>query len=489
MSSCDINKDPLADYSDVTQGETEKGEKIVFKNKTEVESHMRLIYNQLRDRQEHWYLDLLVVADTHADNAYAGTTGAEVIPFENNALDATNSIIQRDWNRYMEDIGKANMLIVNVDGVNDTSFTQAERATYKAQAKIFRAMIFFDMVHLWGSFPAITFVADDITAETIEEVYPQYFPKPNTEEEVYKQIESDLLDAIAAAPDYSLLDKTLFTKTVAYTLLAKIYAEKPLRDYAKVIEYSDKVTASGPTLVSDFSDLFGMNAENNDIKKRNTSESILEAQFLSGMGNWVTWMFGRDILNWDNSFSWAKWVTPSRDLIKLYTTEGDNVRFEQSVVYYNTTWSNYYPKDKYPFMYKCRSNVSSIIKYRYADVLLMKAEALIMKDSPDLNSAATIINQIRNRVGLADLTTTQKANKENMLNAYLNERRMELAFEGQRWFDLVRLDKVEEVMNAVYALDSGRKPRVYPFDKNSYRMPIPQSALDQNENLVQNPGY
>ena len=69
------------------------------------------------------------------------------------------------------------------------------------------------------------------------------------------------------------------------------------------------------------------------------------------------------------------------------------------------------------------------------------------------------------------------------------ERRLELAFEGQRWFDLVRLDKVEEVMNAVYAKDSGRKAQVYAFDKNSYRLPIPQSVIDANDKIQQNPGY
>ena len=76
-----------------------------------------------------------------------------------------------------------------------------------------------------------------------------------------------------------------------------------------------------------------------------------------------------------------------------------------------------------------------------------------------------------------------------MLNALLKERRLELAFEGQRWFDLVRLDKVEEVMNAVYAKDSGRKSQVYQFDVDSYRLPIPQTVIDANDKIHQNPGY
>ena len=54
-------------------------------------------------------------------------------------------------------------------------------------------------------------------------------------------------------------------------------------------------------------------------------------------------MFGRDLLDWNNSFTWAKWVTPSRDLIALFTSEGDTQRLDESVVYYECTWSNYYP--------------------------------------------------------------------------------------------------------------------------------------------------
>ncbi|MDL2247338.1 RagB/SusD family nutrient uptake outer membrane protein [Bacteroides sp. OttesenSCG-928-J23] len=488
-TACSLDNDPLGQHSELTEGVKESDSKNPFASQADVESHMELIYKQMKDRQEHWYNDLLLIADSHADNAYAGTTGAEVLPYETNSIEGSNSVLKRDWDRYLEDVGKANTLICFVDDVEDTSFTDSARRRYKAQAKIFRAMIYFEMVRIWGRVPLVTTVADDITSENIEEVYPQYFPQQSEEVEVYQLIEQDLLEALADAPDNNPANKTLFTKSVAHTLLAKIYAEKPLRNYAKVVEYADKVTAAGFDLVDDFSDLFGMNDAVTDIKMRNTKEAILEAQFLPGGGNWCTWMFGRDLINWENNFTWAKWVTPSRDLINAFNEEGDQIRLEQSVVYYPCTWSYYYPANNYPFMYKCRSAYSSLIKFRYADVLLLKAEALILKDSPELEAAAGIIDRIRNRVGLGKLSASARANKDAMLNALLKERRLELAFEGQRWFDLCRLDKVEEVMNAVYAKDSGRKAQAYPFDKNSYKLAIPQGAIDQNENLQQNPGY
>ena len=490
VTSCSLDYDPVSDFSEVTIGDQGgSGSTIPFKNRAEMLTQYNAMYSRMRDNQEHWYLDVMLLAEAHSDNAYGGTTGAEVIPFENNSVDGGNSVLDRDWNRYLSDIATANKITYYIDSVPDALFQQAERERWKAEAKIYRAMILFDMTRIWGDIPLITTVAGDITAENIEEVYPNYFPEQKPAAEVYAQIVKDLTEALPYAPESNATDKTKLSKSVAYALLTKVYAEKPIRDYAKVVQYADEVLKGGFSLVTNYEDLFGMNADNTDCKARNTAESIFELQYPVGSGNWVNWMFGRNLSNWDESFTWAKWVTPSRDLIKAYQNEGDNVRYAQSIVYYETTWSNYYPSSNYPFMYKCRSSHSNIIKLRLADILLLKAEALIMKDSPDLSGAATIINTIRNRVGLDPLSSSVTSSKESMLTALLNERRLELAFEGQRWFDLCRLGKVEEVMNAVYAKDSGRKNRINQFTENSYKLPIPQAALDQNANLVQNPGY
>ncbi|MHC8947778.1 RagB/SusD family nutrient uptake outer membrane protein [Sphingobacterium hungaricum] len=488
-TSCSLVRDPLDTFSDVTQGVDEKGKVIVFKDKAAVENHLVTIYRQMRDRQEHWYVDALLIGDSHSDNAYAGTTGAEVVPFENNAIEGSNSVLLRDWNRFMEDIARANLLIVNIDSVEDNALTSAERLQMKAEAKIFRALILFDMARMWGDIPVITKTAGDITSETIGEVYDDYFPAQNTELEAYQQVEADCLDAIKNAPNSNPANKTLFSKSVAKALLVKLYAEKPMRDYSKVIQYADELAAEGFDLADNYSDLFGMNAATTDIKMRNTKESILEAQFFSGSGNWATWMFGRDLTNYNNSFTWAKWITPSRDLIKTFQDEGDQIRFSESVVYYAAGWSNYYPSANYPFMFKLRSAFNSIIKLRYADILLLKAEALIQGPSQNLPAAAAIIDKVRARVNLPALSNATKASPDLMLQALLKERRLELAFEGQRWYDLVRLEKVESVMNAVYAKDSGRLKQIYPFNSSSYRLPIPQTVIDQNPKIVQNPGY
>ena len=496
--SCNLDTNPLDTYSDATQGAIENGKHVILKDKEAVINQRAVLYQRLKDAQEYGYLDLLLLAESHSDNAYAGSPSAETTPFEVNSIEGSNPNLQRDWTGYYTDVAQANILINGIDSLNDPSLSAAEANRYRSEGLIFRALTYFNLVRIWGHIPIVTVVGEDITAENIKEVYPTYFPKQSPELEVYQQIEKDLLEAVQYAPDNNPSDKTLLTKSVARALLAKIYAEKPLRDYNKVITYVNQLDADGFKLESDFATLFGVTLANpalppsatnkaNDAKIRNSVESILEVQYPVASGNWATWMFGRPLNDWNFYFTWAKWITPSRDLIKAFQSAGDTKRFNETVVYYSCGWNIYYPADNYAFMYKTRSAYNNIYKIRYADLLLLKAEALIQ--TCDLAGGAAIINQTRARAGLGALPASATSNANNAINALLNERRLELTLEGQRWFDLARLGKVEEVMNAVYAKDSGRPAQVYPFDENSYKLPIPQNEIDLNPNLVQNPGY
>lgn len=427
---------------------------------------------------------MLLIGDSHSDNAYAGTTGAEVVPFETNSIDGSNTVLQRDWDRYQEDIAQSNVLVSGLRNlIEEGKVNATEGRQWQAEGRLFRAIAMFDMARLWGSFPVVTEIAKTITSKNIEEVWPTYFPPRTTPEECYAQIISDLEFAAANAPDFNGADRTVLSKTVALAMLAKVYAEKPVQDYNKVIEYANLVKLTpGMELEPDYATLWGYDEEKKDCVKRNTSEGILEVHYTTGNGNWETWMYGRQLDDWDFYFTWAKWITPSRDLISDFEKEGDEVRFNESVVYYECTWSNYYPAAHYPFMYKCRSSYQNRYKLRLADIMLLQAEAYayLGKNS----EAASLVNEIRNRVGLAPVDASG-----DMIETVLHERRLELAFEGQRWFDLCRNGKVEKYMNAVYAKDSGRLPQKRLFDANSYLLPVPQKALDENVNLEQNPGY
>lgn len=498
FASCSLDYEPLDTYSDITEGVSKDSTDAVFRDKAAVLSHRQTLHNLYKNGQEHWYLDMLLLAESHSDNAYAGAPNAETTPFEVNSIEGSNTNLKRDWNKYMGDIAQANKMINNIDKVTDATLTDAERQQFRAEAKILRAMIYFDMVRIWGNVPLVITEAGDITSETISDVYEAYFPPQTDALTIYKQVEEDLLEGLQYAPNNNVEDKTMFTKSVARALLAKIYAEKPLRDYDKVIQYADELAQDGFELIDNYADLFEViltdptlpPSQDNpaiDAKARNTKETIFEGQFFTGNANWITWMFGRPLDDWNFYFTWLKWITPSRDLIRTFNSEVGDKRLEQTVVYYNCDWNVYYPADEYAFMYKCRSKYNSMIKIRYADILLLKAEALI--DKGDFQGAANIINQTRNRAGLGNLPPQATTSKDAILRAYMKERRLELALEGQRWFDLVRLNKVEEVMNAVYAKDEGRPAQVYPFTSLSYILPIPQDVIDQNPNLIQNPGY
>ena len=486
MVACDLQKNPISDFSELTIStqDTTSGDRVKYKDRAAMEAVYKNLYQVMRDRQEHWFCDYLLYGESRTDNAYAGTTGAEVEPVETNTLDASISGIKRDWDRYLEDIAKANVVIFNIDSVPDPAFSQTERAQWKAEAKIFRALMLFDFAHFFGNVPIFLEEAPDITAENVEEVYPLYFPQPKTQEEAYRQCIKDLLEALPSAPALSD-DKTILSKTVARALLAKIYAEEATRNWDSVLYYCNAVEADGIQLVDNYSDLFGYNADLKDAQRRNTKEAILEMHYYAGSGNWCTWMFGRQLDDYDASFTWAKWITPSENLINDFLAEGDSIRFAETVVYYACNWSNYYPADHYPFMYKCRSSYSSIIKLRGADILLLKAEALAHKG--DLPAAAACVNQVRTRVHLAELPSNKCNSQDVMLESILHERRLELALEGQRLFDLVRFGQLENVMNNLK--DPRRLPLARPFTKDHALLPIPQSAIDQNSNLVQNPGY
>ena len=327
-TACSLDTEPISQASELTEGSQTDTTTAVLKNREAALSQRTALYKLFKNRQEHMHLDYLLLGEAHADNAYGGTTGQETIPTETNALDAATGTMSRDWSRYLEDIAKANVLINGVEQLHKKGeVSDAEYRQWCAEGQIFRALMMFRMVRMWGSLPVITKVAQTITSDNIKEVYPTYFPPRSTTEECYHQIIEDLEYAELNAPDISSTDRTLMSKTVAQAFLCKVYAEKAVRDYDKVIAYAEKVrNTPGVALEKDFSTLWGWNAKTKDCMKRNTTEGILEIQWFPGAGNWESWMYGRCLEDYDNSFTWAKWVTPSRDLIRAFEAENDTLR-------------------------------------------------------------------------------------------------------------------------------------------------------------------
>ncbi len=487
--SCSLDESPISNLSELTLGSTDStGSTVKYATRAQMLTQYEAIYNVLKGNAglEDWSADFLVISDTHADNAYRGAADAELTQLEQQKQNGINKNIERDWNGYYSLISAANRVITNVDSVPDPALTAAERKQWKSEAMVLRAWIMFDMVRLWGGIPLVLDEPPAITASNIEDVYSLYYPARNTAEEVYMRIINDLEFALeqGGVPDIDPSNKFVFSRTVANALLAKVFAEQPVRDYSKVVEYCQKVEQD-VSLVPRYGDLFDVNDSKTDVKNRNTSESIFEIPFSDG-GNWNTWLFGVDETDPNSVYDWAKWLTPSRDLIAAFDNEGDVVRKKATMIFASVSWSNHYPSGNYPHMHKMPSKFNSIIKIRLADILLLKAEAFVALG--DLSSAASLVNTIRSRVNLPNLSSSVTSNAEEMANAVLKERRLELAFEGQRWFDLVRTGKVFEVMNTLNSRDVGRLP-MDEVTKNTVLLPLPQSQIDINPNLIQNPGY
>ena len=96
VTSCNLDYNPVDTYSDVTEGvQTNTGEKLEFQTKADVESALTAIYELMKNRMEHWYLDLLLIGDSHSDNAYGGTTDSQAMPFENNSIEGSSPILCR----------------------------------------------------------------------------------------------------------------------------------------------------------------------------------------------------------------------------------------------------------------------------------------------------------------------------------------------------------------------------------------------------------
>ena len=488
--SCDLDLYPVTSYNEgnVTVDESSESQ---YSTRAQMQGLRDALYNSnARDIQEKGFLDWLVYNECRADNAYCGSlTTGEIVAIEANSQDGANKNVDRDWSWYLNQLTAANQIICNIDRVkeNDPTLTDKEYQEWKSEAFCWRSLMLYQMSQIWGAVPVITTIPPAITAENIEDVYDDYYPARADIDDVYERMITDLEYAVQYAPDVNHSNKFLFTKGFANGLLARIYAEKTRQDWNKVAQYCEAVEGMGYSLCEHYGDLWAYNDE--DTENRNTPESIFEVQWTRSSGNWVNWMLYRNAYDPDGSYSWAKWITPSRDLIAAYQAEGDTERMNATIKFDECTWSSYYPAENYAFMNKVPTGATSIIVMRLAEIYLLHAEALTMTGKLTGEAGAEgYVNKVRTRAGLAPLEPRATQSQEAMLDAVLHERRLELALEGFRFYDLVRHGKAKEIHDAMPLEDPYWQPR-YPLTDETILMPIPTTALEDNPRLVQNPGY
>jgi uncharacterized protein (UPF0297 family) len=415
-----------------------------------------------------------VNGDAQSDDAYAGGDNPANFQIDDYRIDAINLNVSRDWAYLYSTVGKANAVINNTQAVNDPALTPQRKAEMVGEASFIRAFMYFQLVQLWGDVPLQLKEVKTISASQLDAIYPLIFPARAPQEEVYRQIIADLEVALAGVR-VTAPHKGFITKGAVNTMLAKVYATQEPHDWNKVNQYCDAVIAGGYTLLPDYDKLWNNSQEN-------SSEAIFEIDYNGGItdGNWGTKIF--------RGLDWKKFNLPSNDLARAFDAEGDTKRKNSSIIFLDVTgkWSDpHWPQTKYPFINKYRTftegSNQNYIFYRLADVLLLKAEAL--NELGDLAGAAELVNRIRTRVSLPNTTAATQA---DMRLAIEKERRLELAFEGHRWYDLKRTGRAIAVMNAV----TGANNENLGYDLNEQRLlwPIPQAELDKNSKLTQNAG-
>jgi hypothetical protein len=445
-----------------------------YKTAKDAEGALIGAYDALQ--QEYYIWDYQTNGDTRADNTYAGGDNPTNFQIDKFQVNAINGNVERDWNQLYNGIMRANAVLDNVPNITDPVWTTDERKNQiLGEAKFLRALHYFHIVRNWGDVPLVLTMND-----------ADIFKTRTPAADVYAQIEKDLKEAEAVLPEtYSSPEQTRgrATKGGAQALLAKVYAQQ--LKYAECLEYCNKVLANtNYSLLPDYAQLF-------DGAHENSSEAIFEIQYHSdGEGDWGIQLITPESLTGDQ---WKKFNVPSHDLIQKMRAQGDSTRLHASVIFeFVTARPDEYPEnfgDPVPFIGKWKhpdgwNSPDNVIFIRLADIMLLKAEAL--NETSQTAQAIPIINTIRDRVDLPPTTATTQA---QVREAILNERRFELAFEGERWYDLLRAGAQYTITTMNALKGAGGNNLNYNVTQQKLLFPIPQTERDLNKNLSQNDGY
>lgn len=464
--------------SDLTKENTDTQEQVsAYSSVSDAKSELNGVYALFK--ADIYEGNAFYIGDCMSDNCYIGGDGVSEEQLDNLTVSATNSVIATSWSQFYAIVGSATNVIENVKLMDSSLIDDATRAQIIADAKFARAWVLFDIVKYWGDAPLTLQLIPSITVDNIDKWYPIMYPSRTSEEEIYAQIISDLDEnTIKNLPSKSS-GAFCGTQGAAYGLLAKIYAtmgKKSERNYSKVVDMCDNVIKQGYRLVPDFESLW-------TVDGKFSSESIFEMYFSDAaeQHNWAYWVLLTDVSG-DVVVSWRRYCTPTQDLVAKFDKEKD-VRYKSSIYWTAVPYDTYWPAKNYPLAYKIRQKESDIILLRLADILLLKAEALVELNRP--KEALIIVNDIRNRAGLSGLSLSLSVAEARL--AVENERQLELLFEGQRWWDLIRNERMEEVMKLAH--DKNGNLRFSEIPAWRAKLPIPQAQIDINERLTQNIGY
>ncbi len=447
-----------------------------------------------------WLNQVVPIGDIASDNAVSGGESASDVldlqQIDDYTLTPVNGTLANIWQYAYEGINRANyMTQYKTTNPGGQSVAFAGKDAMYGEVYFLRAYYYFTLTKMFGDVPLFTNKRLDLSnSGTL---------KRAAKAQVYQQIETDLKNATAVLPTVQAQQGRI-TRYAAQALLGKVYLYQNKYDSAATVLKSI-IDAGAFTLVSDFGSMFLASGENGteslfEIQYTNASPYYQWSNVLQGQGNYAVQQCGIRGLNGNDPMPYAAgWSTnlPSQDLAAAYSAgdqrkdvtvldieaykaanPGFNITY-QVAPYKNTGLYNqkYLPRRGQTSGQTELNYLNNQRIIRYADVLLMAAEAFNKSASPNDALAKTYLNQVRRRAfKVADASRDITATGSTLYTAILNERRLELAMEGERFFDLVRTGQAATVLGSKFKTG-----------KNEL-FPVPQVETTVS-GLSQNPGY
>jgi hypothetical protein len=433
-----------------------------------------------------------LLTEHRSDNTRSATLEGSRADFHRYVTDANNLQSEDYYQSMYEIIFRANNLLAFVSVADAANISK-----YTAEAKFLRAYAYFNLVRLYGSdddatggVPLVT----EVASSNEDELLFTRVPKST----VYNQIVLDLQEAVTAL-DNSFKGRA--SKAAAQGLLAKVYLSQPAPNFDGARQMCEAViNTAGLALESDFRNVF-YNELNNEIifAVRYDFANPNESQGFSSEFTSFIRQGRQDGLNIVNPNLVAAFNANGGNRTAVsYVAFGDDADLvdaaglpapEEAEVAKFLPSGTDFTNPEFPYGTSARQAGNDWIVLRYADVLLMHVESILRGGGAAATSdpaALSSFNAVRNRAGLAN-----DADGSITQNELLLERRVELAFENQRFFDLLRFGVADTVLQNHSAQDSDVDITVYPsYNARTLLLPIPSREINLSKGLLrQNPGY
>ena len=425
-----------------------------------------------------------LIGDMHSDNATVGTTAGvrsyfyELSEFKDQPASPIYSSV---WNDHYQGIYRCNMVLDQIDAVSFAN--EARKKQFIGEARFLRGLFYFNLVRIFGDVPLVL--------NSLNNIDESYTLGRTPAAEVYKAIVADLQAASQNLPaSYSGTDVGRATSGAAKGLLGKVFLTQ--KSYQEAAQALAEVINSGRyQLLANFNDLW-------KPANKNSKESLFEVQFKKQAGTntgsefsvrYTPYLSGTVLVGVATTN--GGYNIPTEDIANAYTSADLRKSVSVATSYINqkgdvvTGLTGRYTR-KFLGAYTVGQGADDNWPVlRYADVLLLYAEALNEVGFQAGGEAFKYLNQVRARAGLPALSANATDEKLRVPDqqafrlAVETERRLELAFEGHRWYDLVRTGRALEV------LKTGKN-----IQPDQLLLPVPQQQININpKTITQNPGY